>query len=361
MTDVFLSWSGTRSEAVAHALFEWIPLVLQPVKPWISREIEKGSRWEDTISERLEVANFGIICLTPENLRSEWLLFEAGALSKKAREARVCTYLYGLKEGDVAGPLAKFQHTRADLADTKLLVEALNRHLGAAALDRQRLDQTFDHWWPELDRLLRQVSEIAYIEMPKRNPADKLDEILVEVRALRRIADEPRTSRNKATRAALRLLQDEAKQERRAWIEFRQRIAARLMQLDGVELLTERDGKSTAQDPSTFFDIFVKIGRRDVGIDVHVVAQFSHLVPFPEFASRHALQISKALRSNICHSVFIATDEDMSDYSPVRDLSALASELSISDRLKLVHGSPEAVAATIHASVMRESAGLTSG
>ena len=33
---VFISWSGTRSKALAVALKEWLPLILQYAKPWVS-------------------------------------------------------------------------------------------------------------------------------------------------------------------------------------------------------------------------------------------------------------------------------------------------------------------------------------
>ena len=45
--DVFLSWSGTRSKAVAQALESWLPLVINATSPWISAEIDKGRRWGD--------------------------------------------------------------------------------------------------------------------------------------------------------------------------------------------------------------------------------------------------------------------------------------------------------------------------
>jgi hypothetical protein len=45
MMKVFISWSGERSNYVARILYEWIPNVIQNVRPWISEEIPKGVRW----------------------------------------------------------------------------------------------------------------------------------------------------------------------------------------------------------------------------------------------------------------------------------------------------------------------------
>ena len=93
---IFLSWSGDRSKKVALALKDWLPDVLTLAEPWMSAsDIEKGAKWTQALSGELGAANFAIISLTPENLTSPWLLFEAGALSKTA-ESRACTYLLDL-------------------------------------------------------------------------------------------------------------------------------------------------------------------------------------------------------------------------------------------------------------------------
>jgi TIR domain len=113
---VFISWSGPRSKAVAEALRDWLPDVMQAVKPWVSSEdIRKGKQWNLELTRELEGTHVGVICLTPENLTAPWLLFEAGALSKlqTEKDAHVCTYLVNMPYTDVTGPLAGFQHTLA--------------------------------------------------------------------------------------------------------------------------------------------------------------------------------------------------------------------------------------------------------
>lgn len=51
---VFVSWSGHRSKVVAGALQGWLEQVIQAVEPWISSDIDKGTRWSPEMADRLE-------------------------------------------------------------------------------------------------------------------------------------------------------------------------------------------------------------------------------------------------------------------------------------------------------------------
>src|ERR1035441_8112595 len=136
---VFISWSGDRSRQVAEYLRDWIPYVLQAAEPWMSSaDIDRGARWSTEVATQLDTANVGIICLTPENLESAWILFEAGALSKILSKSLVCTYLYQLGPTDVKGPLTQFQATVANEVETKKLVRSMNKAFGSNALPEAR-------------------------------------------------------------------------------------------------------------------------------------------------------------------------------------------------------------------------------
>jgi hypothetical protein len=89
--DIFISWSGARSRAVAEALKEYLPMIVNAFNPWLScADIDKGARWISELSAALETAKAGIICLTPNNLVAPYVLFESGAISKTVGKARVC-------------------------------------------------------------------------------------------------------------------------------------------------------------------------------------------------------------------------------------------------------------------------------
>jgi hypothetical protein len=80
---IFLSFHNDLSHSVATELHKFIPRVIQAAKPFIAdQDMYSGNRWSDVIGNELYNSDYGIICLTRTNLRSPWILFEAGALSK---------------------------------------------------------------------------------------------------------------------------------------------------------------------------------------------------------------------------------------------------------------------------------------
>jgi hypothetical protein len=181
MTEVFVSWSGERSKAVAYALRDWLPKVMNALKPWLSAsDIEKGTRWTNEIAEKLSSSSVGIICLTPENLHEDWILFEAGALSK-LQNAYVCTFLVGLGSTEVEFPLAQFQSTRATKDEVFELLRTLNGRLGVDALSDAHLTDAFEMWWPRLEDKLESLPRVVS-PTAKRSDRALIEEILKLVR-----------------------------------------------------------------------------------------------------------------------------------------------------------------------------------
>jgi hypothetical protein len=182
---VFLSWSGERSKELALALSEWLPQVIQAAEPFISTTIEKGRRWSSEIAERLNSAPIGIVCVTRDNLRSPWLLFEAGAMSKP-KGGYVCTFLLDVEPTDVEAPLGDFQHTRAEKVDVLRLVQTINGALGVRGekpLSETVLERVFERNWPELELSLEEMRQSAPARLDRaRSDREILDEILSLVR-----------------------------------------------------------------------------------------------------------------------------------------------------------------------------------
>jgi hypothetical protein len=190
---VFISWSGPKSGLVAKALRDWLQDVIQALDPWMSdADIEKGARWSSVISAQLEESDFGIVCLTRDNMESPWLLFEAGALSKLQQTSRVCTFLLDVKPNQVRQPLGQFQSTLANRDDVFRLIQTINRASGEHALESHKLARAFERTWDELDAKLKRISKSRHQKQPEQDAESMLNEVLGYVRSLSREAAKPK-------------------------------------------------------------------------------------------------------------------------------------------------------------------------
>ena len=107
---MFISWSGEPSRGVASVLREYIPLFNNEVDPFLSgRDIEAGTRWEQEVAQRLERSQVGLICVTGANVRSPYLNFEAGAISKAVDDSNVIPFAIDVAPADVPPPLGIFR------------------------------------------------------------------------------------------------------------------------------------------------------------------------------------------------------------------------------------------------------------
>jgi hypothetical protein len=183
--NVFLSWSGARSKEVAEAFYDWLPTVINSVEPFISqRSIEKGVVGQNELSQSLEEINFGIICLTKENLHADWILYEAGALSKYQKESRVWTFLLDIKPTNISEPLSKFQHTSFEKNEVFQLLQSINRAVSPGRpLRDDLLEQIFNLNWERLKKSLSVIkAKESSTPEPVRNPSDINMEVLEVVR-----------------------------------------------------------------------------------------------------------------------------------------------------------------------------------
>jgi len=156
--NIFISWSGTRSRALAEVLHGWLQRVLG-IKPFMSSEdIEKGKRWSDIITRSLEDHDVGIICVTPENTKSPWLLFEAGAISKNRENSRTIPLLLGLSPNELDGPLKGFQATTIQKKDVRSLVHNLAKLNGES---KDVVDERFEMFWPKLENKVKEISKMV--------------------------------------------------------------------------------------------------------------------------------------------------------------------------------------------------------
>ncbi len=179
---IFISWSGERSEALAQALRDWLPLVLHYAEPWLSKsDIQAGERWGIEVAKGLEVSNFGILCITRDNLNSQWILFEAGALAKSMQDGRVIPLLLDLDFKEISGPLAQFQAKKVEIEGIKELILDLNKAATNPVVGGQ-LEKLFSALWPQLDAQLTELPKIGGPAKHARPQGEILEELVQGIR-----------------------------------------------------------------------------------------------------------------------------------------------------------------------------------
>lgn len=158
---VFLSFAGKESHDIALALRDWLPKVIQAVKPFISEDIGKGERWSEELAEELNDTDFGIICITKNNSCMPWINFEAGAVSKAipkaVHEPWVVPFLFKIDRAEISAPLQQFQAATADKDGVFRMLVSLNNRLGKEQLTHDLLEQEFETWWSELEGKLNRL------------------------------------------------------------------------------------------------------------------------------------------------------------------------------------------------------------
>jgi hypothetical protein len=206
---VFISWSGELSKKIARAMTEWLPSALQNVKPWFSEEIEKGANWQNELSSQLKDTKFSIIILTGEALKSDWIMFEAGATANAVGRTHACPLLFGIEPADVRGPLASLQLTRFVRDDFFRLFKTINAAMGDSKLEEPVLSSVFEKWWPDLEKRVQDILASAPSpKRPKRDTNEMVEETLLLVRSIQNSL-EGNTTRD----------------ERRAWQQMRSSLA----------------------------------------------------------------------------------------------------------------------------------------
>jgi hypothetical protein len=163
---LFLSWSGKLSRDIAVALDEWLPYVIQSVKPFVSTgDIDKGRRWSEVLATELAQIGYGIIVLTRDNVREPWINFEAGAISKALEKSSVSPFLFGVEASKLEGPLQQFQATIYEQEDVFNLLRSINARLDEDdQVSFEVLRNEFDAWWPKLQKRLDEILAKQQVE-----------------------------------------------------------------------------------------------------------------------------------------------------------------------------------------------------
>lgn len=184
---VFISWSGELSNQIAKELSIWLPSIIQSVEVFYSPEdIKKGENWDARLTSELENSDFGIVCLTSENVMAPWIHFEAGALSKKF-DSKVAAIMVDVVTSDIQGPLSRFQATKLEKEDFYKLIKDINEESGNK-IDESILKNTFDAIWEKMYEKIASIINASQSTkknkgtQKEKNMNDILEELLQLVR-----------------------------------------------------------------------------------------------------------------------------------------------------------------------------------
>jgi arsenate reductase-like glutaredoxin family protein len=315
---IFVSWSGDLSHQVALFLKEWFPNVIQTVDLYVSSEdIDKGARWFAEVGTELAEAQFGIVCLTKENMQAPWVLFEAGAISKTVNQSRVIPLLIDLSPPDLKGPLVQFQAATVTEPDVKKLTKTINEYSENPLRDAQ-LDKIFSKWWPDLEQFLREVtSTLDQTDTRKnqRSERELIEEVLQHVRAIARALPNSMSQKSVYTPRSFagkirRGLEDRGKPLLAAALEGAQKVT-----LEGDELHVEFtpaakhlcDALRKPESMRILRDAAIGVIGRNVGVSIIITEvadnfeEQEELTQLRERAEQHPAvqQLLKTFRSEI--------------------------------------------------------------
>lgn len=198
---VFISWSGQASLVAAVAVKEFIDVVFAgTVTTFVSdQDISAGDRFNEVIAQGLEDAELGLLLVTPDNTRSPWLLFEAGALASRSFRGSAIPILLGLERAALEPPLSQFQNVLGVDRDGFLAICARIRE--SATINTRSFETLFEAQWPMLNASIRESLDLLGQKTPaKRELGDMVEEILLAVTSLS-LASEQDPSRPAATKS----------------------------------------------------------------------------------------------------------------------------------------------------------------
>lgn len=154
---IFISWSGGVSGGVACFLKRWLKEIFPDVKSFVSLEdIPPGAPWQECVDEALAASDFGIACVTAENLDSYYMGYEWRALLEKG--ARFCPLIVDpvLRRRQVRAPLSSIQASSAtNFGDVLRLLVAINELRDTKACpSADELETILKRKWDELQAAL---------------------------------------------------------------------------------------------------------------------------------------------------------------------------------------------------------------
>ena len=161
---IFISWSKTYSGKIANELKVWLKEAFDSkIDTFISSEgIGSGTDWYRKISEELDSSELGILVLTPENINSPWIMYEAGALSNKKA---IIPILFERNPNQVEGPINKRNYIVYNKKSFLKLLLDINEIINAG-VSKKALNAFLNTEWEILQSKIDPLLEKVKITFP---------------------------------------------------------------------------------------------------------------------------------------------------------------------------------------------------
>jgi hypothetical protein len=98
-------------------------------------------------------------------------------------EGKVIPLLLGLELSDLSGPLSQFQAQKVEETGIMEVVKSINGVADKKA-DEKIIDRSVPALWPQLEKALGEIPDIAPAEKHKRPAHEILEEIVTDVRGI---------------------------------------------------------------------------------------------------------------------------------------------------------------------------------
>ena len=160
---IFLSWcSEDYSKVLAEIIKDWLKVVFReshvPEAFHAKHNLSVGEEARKELATQLRKTNFIILCYTPLNLKSEWMLFEAGAIFGQCRkDACICPVLFSNVEfKDLPKVFNGITAAKFDKEDMEKLVFKINKNYKNAVPDHY-LKERFSNSWEDFSKKVSSV------------------------------------------------------------------------------------------------------------------------------------------------------------------------------------------------------------
>ncbi len=176
--NIFLSWSGNLSKAIASGFNEILPDVIQRVKPFFSPEkIGNGEVWFTSIVEALKASDLGIVFLTKDNFNEDWIIFEGGGIIAKGwLYVILCDFTIAeFNKSECFFKKLNVTEFKNDHGMEDVFVSMKNR-LGLTDIKDETIRRTFKHNWPAIKDKIYSLIKLKF--QPKPTAPDLNKDIL---------------------------------------------------------------------------------------------------------------------------------------------------------------------------------------